>query len=74
MLDLSEAGIGHLRKEWPGIHFTFCNEDDVPARLKPILEGHGFNLYLVSNAEHGVTFTCQLETASGIVLATVTED
>ena len=73
-LDLSEAGINHLRREWPGIHFTFCAEDDVPARLSPALAGRGFNLYLVSNAEHCVAFTSQCEAASGIVLATLSED
>ena len=73
-LDLSEASVGHLRREWPGIHFTFCGEDDVPARLNPVLEGQGFNLYLVSNADHCVAFTSQPEAATGIVLASVSED
>lgn len=73
-LDLSEANLAHLRREWPGIHFTFCDEDDVPARLSPFLEGQGFNLYLVNNADHCVAFTSQLEAATGIVLATVSED
>ncbi len=73
-LDLSEASIGHLRREWPGIHFTFCGEDDVPARLNPVLEGEGFNLYLVSNADHCVAFTSAPETATGIVLASVSND
>jgi hypothetical protein len=73
-LDLSEAGIAHLRREWPGVHFTFCGEDDVPARLNPFLEGEGFHLYLVSNADHCVAFTSQLEAATGIVLAAVSED
>lgn len=70
-LELSEASITHLRREWPGVHFTFCGEDDIPARLKPVLEGQGFNLYLVSNAEHCIAFTSQLEVATGIVLASV---
>ena len=73
-LDLSEASLGHLRREWPDIHFTFCAEDDVPARLGPAYEGRGFNLYLVTNAEHCVAFTSQPEAASGIVLATLSED
>lgn len=73
-LELSEASVSHLRREWPGIHFTFCGEDDVPARLNPVLEGQGFNLYLVNNADHCVAFTSQLEAATGIVLATVSED
>ena len=73
-LELSEASVSHLRREWPGVHFTFCSEDDVPARLNPVLEGQGFNLYLVNNADHCVAFTSQLEAATGIVLATVSED
>ena len=73
-LELSEAGIAHLRREWPGVHFTFCSDDDVPARINPFLEGAGFHLYLVSNADHCVAFTSQLEAATGIVLAAVSED
>ncbi len=73
-LELSEAGIVHLRLEWPGIHFTYCSEDDVPARLNPFLQGDGVNFYLVSNADHCVAFTSQLEAATGIVLAAVTDD
>lgn len=71
-LDLSEAGVQHLRREWPGLHFTLCGEDDVPARLKPILEGDGFALYLVSNASHCVAFTEDPHTATGVVLAVYT--
>jgi hypothetical protein len=73
-LELSEASVGHLRREWPGVHFTYCGEDDVPARLNPVFEGRGFNLYLVNNADHCVAFTSQLEAATGIVLASVSED
>jgi hypothetical protein len=73
-LELSEASVSHLRREWPGVHFTYCGEDDVPARLNPVFEGRGFNLYLVNNADHCVAFTSQLEAATGIVLASVAED
>ena len=73
-LDLSEASVAHLRREWPGIHFTFCDDDDVPARMAPIHQGQGFKLYLVSNAEHCVAFTSEVEAATGIVLAAVSED
>jgi hypothetical protein len=69
-LMLNEASVAHLRREWPGIHFTLCSDDDVPARLNPVREGNGFKLYLVSNLSHCVSFTNQLEAASGIVLAT----
>jgi hypothetical protein len=70
----TEAGIAALRQAWPDIHFTYCSEDDVPARLKPASEGEGFALYLVNGAQHCVGFTNHLEAATGLVLATVSED
>lgn len=70
----TEAGVATLRKAWPEIHFTFCSEDDVPARLAPASEGEGFALYLVSGAQHCVGFTNHLEAATGLVLATVSAD
>lgn len=73
-LDLSEASVQHLRREWPGLHFTLCAEDDVPARLKPALAGNGFALYLVSNASHCVAFTEDPDAATGVVLAYTTGD
>jgi hypothetical protein len=73
-LALNEASLAHLRREWPGLHFTLCSEDDVPARLVPALEGDGFNLYLVSNAEHCIAFTDRLDAATGVVLAANPED
>jgi len=36
--------------------------------------GQRFNLYLVNNADHCVAFTSDLEIATGIVLATVSDD
>lgn len=71
---LSEAGLFELRRVWPDIHFTLCSEDDIPARLKPFVEGEGFDLYLVSNAEHCIAFTADPAAATGIVLAERSED
>lgn len=71
---LTEATITALRQAWPGVSFTYCTEDDVPARLKPAAEGEGFGIYLVSGAEHCVAFTDHLEAATGLVLAEQTED
>jgi hypothetical protein len=73
-MELSEAGIAYWRREWPGVDFIFCGEDDVPARLNPYLEGEGFHLFLVNNADHCIAFTSQLEAATGIVLASASED
>jgi len=70
----SDATVAALRQACPGVHFTLCSEDDVPARLKPAASGTGYDLYLVSGADHCVAFTDHLEAATGLVLATVSED
>lgn len=72
-LGADEAGLAALRREWPGVHFTLCGEDDVPARLAPFRVGPGFDLYLVSNASHCIGFTTQAEFATGVVLAVRSE-
>lgn len=71
---LSESTVTALRQAWPGVHFTFCSEDDIPGRLNPVTEGNGFGVYLVSGAEHCVAFTDHLEAATGLVLAADSED
>lgn len=71
---LGETTVAALRQAWPGVHFTYCAEDDVPARLTPVAEGKDFGVYLVSDAEHCVAFTDHLEAATGLVLATRSED
>lgn len=72
--DLSEAVVFALRRAWPGIHFTWCAEDDVPARVKPVRTGAGFAIYLVGGADHCVAFTDRIEAATGLVLASRSED
>lgn len=71
---LAAPGIAALRQAWPDIHFTACSEDDVPARLTPAAEGEGFAVYLVSGVQHCVGFTNHLEAATGLVLASVSDD
>lgn len=70
---LDEAVIGALRSEYPGIHFTYCMEDDIPNH-EPLLECPGFNLYLVDGREHCLCLTRNYEHASGIVIAEVLDD
>ncbi|MCQ8181741.1 DUF6129 family protein [Methylomonas sp. EFPC3] len=67
---LSESVVTELRGEFPGIHFTYCMEDDIPNH-EPLLEGSGFNLYLVDGREHCLCLTRNYEHASGIVIAEV---
>jgi hypothetical protein len=70
---LDDAGLAQLRAEWPGLYLTLCGDDDVPARLPPVLERPGFNLYLVNGNEHCLSLTNDLEAAIGVVLAWVDE-
>ncbi len=63
-----------LRGKWPGLHFTLCGDEDVPARLSPALERSGFNLYLVNGSEHCLTLTNDPEVAIGVVLAWMDEE
>ncbi|MGY6277201.1 DUF6129 family protein [Methylomonas sp. MgM2] len=71
--NLSEAVVSELRSEYPGIHFTYCMDDDIPNN-EPVLEGQGFNLYLVDGREHCLCLTRSYEDATGIVIADVVED
>ncbi len=70
---LNETLVGHLRNEYPGIHFTYCMEDDIPNH-EPMLESDGFNLYLVDGREHCLCLTRNYDHASGIVIAEVLAD
>ncbi len=74
VLGLSDATLQSLRKAWPDLHLTLCSDNDIPARLAPAVENRQFSLYLVSNAEHCVAFTSQLDAASGVVLAAIDTD
>ena len=59
-----------LREQFPGVMFTECSEDDVPARLNPALETPAFLFFLFTNASgHCLEFTGDFEVATGIVVA-----
>lgn len=70
---VSDAGLQSLRNTWPKLHFTVCTEDDVPARLAPAATGAGFAVYLVSGLTHCIQFTTQLEAATGLVIAILSD-
>lgn len=62
-----------LRQRFPEHHFTLCSDDDMDMAV-PAQQCRGFNLYLVSTANHCATLTQDPEQASGLVIAfTVTE-
>lgn len=70
---LNESAVAMLRSQYPGTHFTYCLEDDIPNH-EPVLECSGFNLYLVDGREHCLCLTQNYEHASGIVIAEVIEE
>jgi hypothetical protein len=71
---LNDAALDSLKKSWPDLRFTFCNDDDMPARLPAALQSGGLNLYLVGGGEHCLSLTQDMESAIGVVLAQVDED
>jgi hypothetical protein len=60
---------GELRRRWPSLRFTLCSDDDVPARLAPVLEEAAFNLYLIGGGEHCLALTTDPTTAIGVLVA-----
>lgn len=70
---LSEQQLATLRARYPGIHFTYCMDDDVGVQ-EPCSAGRGFNVYLVDGSGHCLQFTQNLQQATGLVLAEVIAD
>jgi hypothetical protein len=71
---LSPESVAALRDALPDLHFTYCSDDDIGDGIPPIREADGFNLYLINGAEHCIRFTNDPESATGMVLAEVTEE
>lgn len=67
---VSEAVLAELRQGFPGVHFSYCMDDDVGA-AKPALERPGFNLYLVDGREHCLSLTTDPAAATGLLVAEV---
>ncbi|OYY75356.1 MAG: hypothetical protein B7Y40_00010 [Gammaproteobacteria bacterium 28-57-27] len=63
-----------LRADYPELRFSQCSEDDIPARLQPVLAAEGFDLYLMDTREHCITLSNDLDTASGVVIAWRNDD
>lgn len=68
---LNEESLVTLKQTWPDLRFTFCNDDDMPARLPAALKRERFNLYLVNGSEHCLSLTDDPMHAIGVVLAEV---
>ena len=74
MGELDEAAMALLKKTWPDLRFTLCNDDDMPARMPSALQSNSFKLYLVGGSEHCLSLTTDAEQAIGVVVACVDEE
>jgi len=70
---VGDETVNSLRESYPGIHFTYCIDDDIVTG-KPVIENEKFNLYLIDGREHCLCLTDDYETATGVVVAEVIED
>ena len=70
---IDEQCVSALRAAWPGIHFTYCCDDDITSG-KPVAEYDDFNIYLVDGRDHCLCLTNDFNVATGIVLAEVIDD
>jgi hypothetical protein len=71
---LSADSVAALRVAFPDHHFTHCLDDDIGVGIPPVRETDAFNLYLIDGSEHCLRFTRDLESATGVVLAEVSDD
>ncbi|MDO9107245.1 MAG: DUF6129 family protein [Methylovulum sp.] len=69
-LGVDESVIATLRQQYPGIHFTYCMDDDIPNH-EPVITHPGFNLYLIDGREHCLCLTQDYSLATGVVVAEI---
>ncbi|MGD8591004.1 MAG: DUF6129 family protein [Chromatiales bacterium] len=67
---LAETVLEPLREQFPELHFTFCQDDDVVA-ARPVYEEASYNLYLIDSRNHCLCFTQDLALATGVVVAEI---
>ena len=73
--EIATKGLGEeisafLRTKWPEVHFTFCQDDDI-STAQPVREHDAFNLYLVVGGEGCISFTSEVQSATGVVVAEI---
>lgn len=70
-----ENGVNQtLRGQFPGLKVVVCNDDHIPANVKPIIGNDVCHLYFMDTGEHCVKFTSEPAAASGIVVGLIGDD
>lgn len=67
---VGETVLAHLRSSFPGVHFSYCMDDDV-CDAAPALQRGGFNLYWVDGRDHCLCLTNDAACATGLLVAEV---
>ena len=63
-----------LRAAFPGVHFSVCSDDDMPARLPPAAGNDFCRLYYVQSDGHCLQLSSDADAASGLVVALIDQD
>ena len=69
-----ERLLAELRQAFPGVHFSICRDDDMPARMSPAAQNAVCCLYYVTSTGHCLSLSTDAESASGLVVALVDRD
>jgi len=73
MQGLNLNTLGRLRAVYPGMHFTYCMDDEIN-EVEPVETKQGFNIYLVDARLHCLRLTDDPADATGVVLAEVIDE
>jgi len=60
-----------VRERFAPLRFTFCNDDEVSPRAKPVHQGDGFSIYLAGGSGHCMSLTNDYDSAAAVVVATL---
>lgn len=63
-----------LRGRFEGLRVVVCNDDHIPANVKPVAGNAVCHLYFMDTGEHCVKFTGEPEAASGIVVGLIGDE
>lgn len=69
-----DAAEADLRRQFPGVPITVCNDDDIPARLTAALESSCARFYYLDASEHCIRLSNDAGSASGIVVGLFSAD